>query len=230
MAGVQQPLLSAVSPDFPNGLHRQFLTYLSAKLNREMTVSLMPFARRLKAIENGDIDIMVGIQSNRQIKNGILLQPAYEVLHHTIFVDKAFSPPLNNKSDLKLHQIAITRVGSYGSVLQKIPEANLVEVESVDQKIALLQLHRITAFIHFKDSALLALNTVSNTGNIIVAPFQPLATDSYHIVISKKGALKDSADKLVEIIQTGIANGDFSRIRRDYYANIPQQEADGRGE
>ena len=66
-------LRSAVSTNFPDGLHTQYLTYFADKLHVPSEIGTMPYARRLRSIDNGTLDIMVGV-STLLIHNGLVVK------------------------------------------------------------------------------------------------------------------------------------------------------------
>lgn len=47
-------LRAAVSTNFPDGLHTQYLVYLADKLHVDCEIGTMPYARRLLSVDNGD--------------------------------------------------------------------------------------------------------------------------------------------------------------------------------
>ena len=54
---------AAVAEGFIDGLHSKYLKYIADKLSLPISTTTIPFARRLKEIELGRLDIIVGLQN-----------------------------------------------------------------------------------------------------------------------------------------------------------------------
>ncbi|WJG07641.1 transporter substrate-binding domain-containing protein [Aliiglaciecola sp. LCG003] len=216
----QLQIRSAVSPEFPDGLHRQYLAYLADKLNAKLVVSYLPFARRLVELRHGDLDIMVGLKEGRiEIKELIYLKPNYESIQQVLFVRVQDQETLTSISALAKVHIAGTIKAEYFSARTKRPRLNLVEVSTLEQKIQLLDRGRAEGFIHFPQSTYAMLNTISTHNTIVPANFQPASQQQYYFAISKQSSLIDRVPELERILVEGSKNGDFARIRQTYYAN-----------
>ena len=211
-----ESLKSAVSPDFPKGLHYQYLKYIEAKLAKTIEVSQMPFARRLYSLQSGDIDLMVGVQAGRK-GSFTYIFPAYESLKHTLFVRRENANLIESKKALYHAVIAFTRKGLYSDTLVSMPEAFQINVESLDQKIAMLMYSRVDGFVHFSGSARSRMGEMGLQNDIVASAYQPEQSHNFHLAI--RNALPAPLQaKLTRIITEGIAAGDFADIRQAYYS------------
>ena len=123
----QQILRSSVSPEFIDGLHYKYLRFLATELNAELVITPMPFARRVQALRNGELDVMVGIQYGHANKDDIVyLQPAYEELSHNYFVLNERQDNLISSASLHGLIMAVTINASYVKELRDIPRVDLV--------------------------------------------------------------------------------------------------------
>ncbi|GGF61964.1 substrate-binding periplasmic protein [Alteromonas lipolytica] len=212
-------LNSAVSGDFPEGLQTQFIRYLSAKLNAEAVISTMPYARRLIELDDGSLDLMVGVSTSAPIGgHTVLIYPAYDSLQLGIYVLKGNENSINQAQDLRQHILSLTRYADSDAVLQDIPESHIVPARSLEQKIEMLLKGRLDAFIHVAPSTNLRLQQMGLATQIVPAAYQPSLELKQYVAVSKKSWLYQHIAKLESIISQGVANGDFAAIRREYYA------------
>lgn len=215
----QEKIVSAVSTDFPDGLHTQILHYLAEQLHTQADISTMPYARRLLELDSGDLDLMVGVSNTAPIgENVIRLQPAYESLSIAIFVLAGNENRFNTMESIQSHTIGVTRYTSRQTILGNMPKENIVPAHSLEQKIDLLLKHRVDSFLHVKQSTILTLEELELTNNIVLADYQPPKEYEQHIAINRNSWLWDHKDQIEKIIKNGIAKGDFAELRKRYYA------------
>lgn len=216
---------SAVSPEFSNGLHQRYLSYIAQKLGIEINVSAIPFARRLRALDNGTIDIMVGLSSlrNNELSNVYFIKPSYESISSSLFI-KPEKLDLINKKKLN---IAITRnsmVLNYSDLDKN--KINVVYLDSLKQKIKLLNIDRIDGFYHLTQASKKYINQLDLNDSLVIAKSYESTLYDIHVGINKDSFLWNYHQQLSDIIEDGIANGDFNRIRESYYKSqqqVPQQ-------
>ena len=209
---------ASVSPEFPNGLHAKYLHYIAGKLNKDLVINPMPFARRLKSLKFGDIDIMVGLQQGHDPQGGYeYLEPSYEALTHTLFVQKGQENLFQKAADLREHRIASTIDASYFEDFYQNQHPFNIQVSSLKQKIELLRKGRVKAFIHFKESAFPVLTRMGLKGEIVMASYQPREEKRYFVALSRSSHLYKQKGLLIKIIEEGVKKGDFEQIRRDHY-------------
>ncbi len=211
-------LRSAVSTNFPDGLHTQYLTYFADKLHVPSEIGTMPYARRLRSIDNGTLDIMVGVSSVAPIgSNTERLNPAYESLSLAIFVLAGNESTIQSIDSFDHLTIGVTRNASRQSLLKHIPEEHIVPAVSLEQKIDLLLKGRIDAFLHVRKSTFSRLITENLYSRIRPADFQPSKELEQHVAINKDSWLYLRKAELEKILRDGLANGDFAHIRHRFY-------------
>lgn len=211
-------ITSSVSPEFPNGLHRQYLNYIANKMNMKLDVQPMPFARRLKQLEIGKLDILVAVIKRTEANSNLIyLKPSYEQVSSSFFVLKRNQHRLTKSSDLKDMVVAITYNAMYFTEFQQIEELSKIPVSSLEQKIKLLQKGRVGTFVHYQQSTLSTLSKMNLADEIVLADFQSKAYEDHYFVITEMSALYPYKAKLEQIIKQGMAEGDFAQIRRNYY-------------
>ncbi len=214
---------TAVSPEFANGLHKKYLEFLASKLNVQFEYELLPFGRRLRDLESGKLDILVGLQRNPDSVDKLFyLTPHYENLTHIVFIRKGEEIRWTKDYPLAGRNVAVTILGRYFPELVDSEGPNLVRVNSLEQKIQLLSLGRVDAFIHFRDSTLVRLKALSLDENIVEAPVQPSEERKYYFVLSRQSSLIKRANELELSIKDAKEGGEFQRIREKHYEENPQ--------
>lgn len=224
---VIQTIKSAVSPEFPDGLHTAYIRYIAAQLNTQTDIALIPYARRLRELNRGGIDMMVGVSNSAPIGDHVVrIDPPYESLSIAIFTRTDYPDKIDTMAALTKLSIAVTRSSSRQTILSQFDEHLIVEANDIEQKIDLLLKRRVDVFLHVKQSSLLKLEDLGLQDEIRLIDFQPPKDYEQHIAISRFSWLWDYRHQIENVIKRGITNGDFALIRRQYYARgfINQQQ------
>ncbi|MCV2883378.1 transporter substrate-binding domain-containing protein [Aestuariibacter sp. AA17] len=216
---------SAVSPEFPNGLHAKYVQYIASELKVPIHIQLIPFARRLRELDNGSLDILVGVSSLRKIgPNTILIHPEYESLGMSLFVNKGNPANIHSPDDIKNKAIAITRGSKISDVFPTLREADVIEVDTLEQKIAMVEKGRIDGFFHLKQATLKVLSDTNKTRSIILSPIEETHHYTLHVALNRHSSLFEHRHTLSQIIKTGVQRGDFEAIRKQHYDAIEENE------
>lgn len=180
----------------------------------------MPLARRLKQIENGQLDLLVAVIKRPQNNHGLIyLQPAYEQLASHFFILVQNQQQLKQLSDLQQLVIGTTTNARYFQQFQEQNNLSKVEVTSLSQKIMLLQKGRIDTFLHYKQSTLPLLASMGLQEEIVLAHYQPELAEKYYFVLTKKSRLFPYLQQVQQVIKQGVKKGAFQRMRQQHYQN-----------
>lgn len=216
----KEVLHSSVAPEFPEGLHAKYLQYIADKMDMELDIAPMPFARRIKELYNGKIDLMVGMRWEKgDIDDIIYLHPGYEKLRQTFFVLAKDKDRFASAAGMNTARVAVTNSAKYYPHIKRDSDIPIVAVSTLRQKIELLLVGRIDSFIHYEDSTLPLLESMGLKDRVIVALYQPNNYEEYHIAISRKSKLFHLKDDFEKVIRTAVANNDFAKIRSEHYKN-----------
>lgn len=221
----RQELRGAVSVGFENGLHSKYLQYVADKMDMSLSISPLSFSRRLRALQQGELDLLVGLQNVQQQKEKIIyIEPPYQSLASTFFVRVNEQEELIQYSDLLGLKIAITPKVSYFSTFDQDKNLAKVKVDSLQQKIKLLVNKRVDAFIHNKDSTEVTLKILGMKEQVSTAKFQPIEKRNYYFAIAKNSKLYPYIERLKQVIQQGVGNGDFANIRKQHYIELAKNQ------
>lgn len=218
----EQGFRSAVSPDFPHGLHTKYLKYLSNKLSMPVEIKLMPFARKIKALQAGELDLVFGIQNfDTPTSNTLIyIQPPYYSDASALFVRAENKTSVNKYQDLTSLLIGVSERAQYFDLFDNDNSLAKIQLLSLSQKIKLLNSKRIDAFFHNAESTELTLNKMQLNEQIVQANFQPVQKRHYYIAISKLSFLAQRTEQLEQIVKKSIENGEFKKIRNQHYEII----------
>jgi len=219
-AQAEVTIKSSVSPEFPSGLHAKYLSYIAQKLDVQLEIYPMPFARRLASLKDGTINLMVGLKRNHAEQDFEFLNPRYEALRASYFV--RFDSQHLASPETKLYELVAGYSIDEKQMLQWAHDTfkDVVTVTSLEQKIRLLAKGRIDTFVHFESSAKYKIRLLGLENKIVAAAYQPGETLSYHFAINSQSELYSLKAKIEKIIALGVENGDFAKIRYDHEATI----------
>lgn len=216
---------SAVPAHLMDGLHAKYLHYLAKQMDMQLQLQPMPFARRLRALRHGELDIMVGLQRTTEEKDEVVyITPSYGSVKHTFFIHRDNYTQLTHFEHLKNMKIGVTKHAKYYDRFNQQANLATVGVNTVQQKIQLLMEARIDTFIHYEDSTFQALKDMGLEGQVIKAEYQPEDVIKYYVTISANSSLMAKKQLVESVVEKGVERGDFIRIRREHYAEIMQSK------
>jgi len=219
-SALEEPFIlrAAVAEAFPNGLHTKYLRYIANQLGAEISISTMPFARRVKEIKNGHLDIIVGIQKTENRENELtFIGPHYESLSYRFYTLAENVTGTTNYHDLYSKLIGVNKNSKYFPAFDIDHKIKKIEVVNLRQNIKLVSKGRIDLLIHYAESTLPLLKSMNLDKKIVQAQFQPNHTNLHYVAISNKSPLMKYKNKLRKIIKQAIKNKDFSTIRQRHY-------------
>lgn len=217
---------AAVAEEFRYGLHSKYLQYFADKLNVTLELSTMPFARRLRHIENGQLDLIVGIQKTEDRQDEfVYILPYYESLSHRIFTLKAHHHQIKTYQDLAGKHVGINRYAKYFQPFDSDENISKFRATGVVQNIELLLRGRIDAFMHYEESTLPLLTKLGAKSKVAKSLYQPNFKTRHYLAISSHSKLMARQDELKLIVEQAIKSNDLLNIRLNHYADIHTRNA-----
>lgn len=210
---------AAVAEGFADGLHAKYLRFIADKLSVKLSLSTMPFARRIQEIRNGNLDIIVGLQKTEDREDEfIYIEPYYESLSYRFFSLNHNKNKINKFEDLYEKLIGVNKHSRYFPRFDKDNNLQKIDVVSLRQNIKLLLKGRIDLLIHYQESAIPTIESLGATQKIAMTNYQPSISNKHYIAISHKSFLVEHKDQLQEIIKQAIKNKELLAIRLKHYA------------
>ncbi len=214
-------LRSSISPEFPHGLHAKYLTLIATEMELELSIIPMPYARRILALRNGQIDIMVGFRERIDTNNEIVyISPHYEELKTAIYVLAKNHHKYQSNEDLNGLTMGTT-IGYKPDIRSNLINSvglNLVRVTSLEQKIEMLLKERTDMFTHFEQSTLPMLKQKGLVDKVVLANIQFPFTTKYYVALSTKSDFFVHKEKLSKAINRLIQKGAFRAVRDAHYS------------
>jgi len=221
--GENKTINAAVAEGFINGLHSKYLYYIADKLSMPISITTIPFARRLKEVEIGRLDIIVGLQQTAAREGEfVFINPSYESLSYRFYSLTKNMHKFKRYEDLQGKLIAVNRHSKYFEQFDEDSQIRKVETKSLEQNINLVLHGRTDLFIHYEESTLPKLVELGVYNRISKTPNQPNHVIKHFIAISKHSHLVSRKAELQNIVFSGIKNNDFMRIRQEYYNRLNQ--------
>lgn len=215
---------AAVAEGFIDGLHSKYLKYIADKLSMPISITTIPFARRLKEIEIGRLDIIVGIhQTVSRADEFVYINPSYESLSYRFYSLTKNSHKFKSYNDLQGKLIAVNRHSKYFEQFDEDNQIKKLETKNLEQNINLVLHGRTDLFIHYEESTLPKLVELGVDKQISKIPNQSNNVIKHFIAISKYSHLISRKVELQNIVFNGIINNDFIRIRQGHYNQISQE-------
>jgi ABC-type amino acid transport substrate-binding protein len=216
----QEIIRSSVSEELVDGLHAKYLRNIAKHMNMEIEIIPMPFARRLRELREGNLDLLIGLQQGEEDQDEVVyIKPSYETLRHTFFIRNGNIDMLRSFKDLKSLSLGVTQHAKYFELYSQDPNLIMVPVSTVRQKIDLLMKGRINAFIHFQESAIPLISQMDLQNDIVLADYQPIEVNSYYVTISRNSPLFDRKKLFQSAVRKALANKEFASMRKEHYAS-----------
>ena len=211
-------LNSAVGNDYQNGLHAKYLHYIAIKLSANIDLSPMPYARRIKELEKGTLDIMVGLQCNDKNSDNLhYVIPPYESLSYEIYTLKSEHPKFKVFDDLFGSIISVNQSGRFFPKFDHNTKIKKVKALNLTQKIRMLLANHVDAFVHLPQVADLKIEQLGLSDKIVKTQYQNSYKNDYCITLSRNSPLKIDKNELSRIVQLGVEQRDFQKIRGQHY-------------
>jgi len=218
-SAAEKTIHAAVAEGFIDGLHSKYLRYIADKLSLPISITTIPFARRLKETKLGRLDIIVGVQQNTERDNELVyISPSYESLSYSLYSLTKNNDKFKSYPTLQGKLIGVNRHSKYFEQFDSDREIIKIETKNLEQSINLVLHERTDLFIHYEQSTLALLKTLKLDRKISKTPYQPNYNIQHFIAISKNSPLLQRKKELQAIVFNGLLNNDFLRIRQAYYA------------
>lgn len=218
----EEVLLSSVSEEFRNGLQVRILKSIAANLGMKLELRNTSFARRLVFMEEGRIDICVGLfRTPEREKYVFFVDPPYRT--HTnryFFVLKGKKASIQKYEDLYHLDIGTGINALYFERFDNDPNLSKVRVKKTEQRFKMLLLNRVDAVINGLMGGQAIINTLGIGRQVEIADYYYTDTRPVYVGISKKSRLAKRLSEVETVVGKMMANGEIVRIRKDYIEYI----------
>ncbi len=224
MSAQTKSLTAAIGEGYKDGLHAKYLRYIAKQLETEIELIRMPYTRRVKELQKGSLDIMVGLQCNHAQYRGVInISPPYESLSYAIYVQSGTRYQLRQYDNLKGKIVGVNQSGAFNPKFDLDDDISKVRALNLTQKIEMLQHGYIDAFVHLEQATNQKLTRLALAKKIVKSAYQSAYQNQYCIAISDKSPLIAEQQALSDIVRHGIQQGHFQQIRQQHYDQLAVQ-------
>ena len=202
----------------PRGLIVDVMDSLSAKLPYAFEYVECPWARCLKLVEQGEIDLLPGIKKTPTREAVfVFIEPAFfNQANHFRFYSLKTSKPITQFDDLTSLTIGALRGASHTPEFDDNSSINKTLFVDVSSMFNALEKQRIDAFIYHDDTINPLLNEFDTRNAITASPLNLPGKRQGYIVISKDSKHIMRIPEITEQLSNMVENGDLERIFKQY--------------
>jgi signal transduction histidine kinase len=201
--------------NYPTGYSVDLVKILSATINKNITIKLMPWHQCISELRNGKIDGLIGAPIFEGREAYMDYSTPVTEIEFAIFVE-ASNHYVNSLKSLEGTVVALHKESLVAGTLKKYPRIKLSETGSVEEALQKLNNREVTAVIAEKNVALYYIqNEAENIKGIklVGAPLRPV----YPYAI----ATREGSSTLLTDINRGIkileSNGTIEKLKRKWF-------------
>lgn len=213
------------TPDKPSGLDMEILDAIIKKAGCQWrnTPHAVPWARHLKQIESGELDLATAASWTEERARYAYFTHAYRSEFVALYVLKKHYDAYSALSLSQLSKVRF-RLGAvrgevYGEKMGKFVAelgSKVYHVESNEQNIQKMKLDRIDGYIGHVPHDSIFLNKHGLSDDIVLLPISVQPTGDIHIMMSKKSTSENDLKALNEAIQALEQDGTIAAIKKKY--------------
>jgi len=209
---------AAVAKEFKDGLHSRYLNYIAKQLGMKISITTMPLARRIVEVQKGNLDLIVGLQQTKERAEGLIfILPAYEQLSFRFFSLNENATAIRSDNDLHGKTVGVIRGAKYFPSFEQDTELKKYPLKNLKTNIDMLLLGRIDLFVHYEESTMPMLKLMGVGHLIKKSNYQPKHSYEHYLAISKNSPLAAKKQQLKAIVERGISQQDFIKLRLEHY-------------
>lgn len=218
----EKTIVSAVSKEFPTGLNSKIVKAVVSRLDSEIDMKYVSFARKLVLMEQGRIDLCAGLHRNAEREKYIhFVDPPYlKFSGKYFFIRNNSSVKLETYDDLHGLRVATSINSKYFDKFDNDPQIVKTEVSKVEQKFKMLAKGRVDAVIHSYAGAVDIINRLGLQDEIVAADYRYLVSNAIYIGVSRRSHLMARLDEIEALVHDMVENGEFARIVDEHYFSI----------
>jgi len=214
--------VSAVSPEFANGLNSRIIKEVVSRLGFDLDMKYVSFARKLVLLEQGRIEISSGLHRTSEREKFIrYIDPPYLKFSGKYFFVRKGSPvKLETYDDLYRLRVGTSIDSKYFDKFDNDDKIQKVKVSKVEQKFKMLEKGRVDVVIHTYAGAMDILERLGLQDKIVTAEYRYLVEDAIYIGVSRHSHLMKHVDEIESLVHSMVRDGEFGRIIDEHYLSI----------
>lgn len=179
-----------------------------------------PFARRLKQLEQGKIDLLAGLlKTPEREQYAYFLDPPYkEKSNKFFFVKKGEGFRLKEYQDLYKLKVGVQINSKYFPRFDNDNRINKIETSNIEGRFLMLSIGRIDALIHTDIYGLHVMQKLELNNRVEVAPFKYTKYNPVYIAISKRSKLIRQKKNIENEFRLMIKSGEVDKIIHNFFS------------
>ena len=204
------------------GIAYDLSRYIAKQLNLPIKIDAKtPWARSMRNLELGEIDIIAGAYFTEERKANFLMSQAFSQDTLSLYVKKGLAFPFHSLEDLIDKRVDVRRGSSNGQVFDEFARNRLNPlllntVDTYEQLFLRLDRFRTDYVILDTYTGNQVLKKLGLQGKIIPLD-KPLVTNPIHYLISKRSPCSRHFEAIKKIINKAQENGVLEAIHQKYY-------------
>ncbi len=187
--------------------------------------SYLPFARRLRNLQLGTVDISAGlIKTAARERDIYFLQPPYIAFAQYYFVlRKQELLPLEQYHDLYAFVIGVKNGAKHFRRFDEDPHLQRINLNDNSECLSMLARKRLDVCLVREVGHHLAQHSPRWQGQFKIAPYQTAYDSDVYIGISRHSALYAQRQQLEHLLSELVESGEMDKVIQDFYDanNIP---------
>ena len=214
-----EKLISSLAPEFIDGANADILKAVAWKLGARLEIKHAPFKRRLRMMEAGQIDVMVGLLKNPERKKYIhYIEPPYKNRSDTVFfVPRGKTHRVRRYADLYHLRIGIIVGSKYFPTFDNDSRLNTDVCIYAKSNLKKLMAGRIDAAVFPESAGIDLIDSMGIKEHVAIADFRYSRQKLVYIGISKKSHLMNSIKQIEDTLRTMIESGEISQVIVEHY-------------
>lgn len=179
----------------------------------------LPFARRLRSLQLGQVDITAGLIKTEQREQDIyFLEPAYlSTARHYFVIRKSELRSLNQYSDLYPMRVGIKLGAKHFARFDQDHKLYKVKLNNQSECLKMLERKRVDVCLAGETGRHKALNSSLWAGKFKIAKFEVPYDSKVYIGISRQSSLYQQRDKLEHLLNYLHYSGKLTSTIAHYY-------------
>ena len=200
-------------------LDQPLLELLSRSFDAKLASFPAPFARRLRMLETGEIDLMAGLLKRPERETfAYFLNPPYKFKSNKyFFVRKGEISRIRKYEDLYGLKVGVSINAKTFPRFDQDSAIEKVQVSYLAQKFKMLVLDRIDTFVHTDVEAIAQMRELGLENHVDIAEFRYTRINPVHIGISRRSPLMEKLDAIEKEYRRMAISGELDRFIIDFF-------------
>ena len=211
------PPWEIINPESITGIDIEIINRIGVKLGMPISYRRYPFARCIKNMEEGTVDLMAYLSFKEERTSFMrYIQPAYMNGVKAFFVLKDNGKKIAKYEDLFGLTVGVIRGTKHHKQFDTDQRINHIEVTSTEQMLSMLLLKRLDAVIDNDTGGLYHINRLGLNDKIAMAEYTIVLKNNGYFAFSKNSKHLDKADAFELALKEMQKNGEIERIVQQF--------------